>query len=419
MGIFTSFRNWFRWGSALDQRRGDQRSPPTSNLVDGAEAIGPDSALQISTVWSCVDRRAKAVASLPFFAYETRNGEKQLARLSRLYGVLHDSPNPRMTPFEFWSAMMLFHDLRNVAYARIDRADNGEAIALWPMPSDQVTQFVLDDGSIVFEYRIGSDVAVLAESNVLVLRGLGNGTAPLEKLDFMRASLTEAKRAQTNATQMFGSSGKPTGVLMFDNELSPDQRAKARKKYGDLVEGATSRLIVLEANMKYQTVSLSPEDQQLLETRRFSVEELCRWFDVPPVLVHHANVTAWGSGIEQIFDGWYKLAIRPMLVSIEQAVRKRVMTPQQRATMSAEIEFDALLRANAKDRAEHYAKLVQNGIMSRSEVRQLENLSPRPEADALTAQSNLVPLELLGKVPVAATPAPGDGNADSQKPTAQ
>lgn len=418
MGIYTSFRNWFRWGTALELRRGDQRSPPTTNLVEGSELIGPDSALQISTVWSCVDRRAKAIASLPFFAYETRGGEKELARMSRLYGVLHDSPNPRMTPFEFWSAMMLFHDLRNVAFARIDRADDGEAIALWPMPSDQVEQCLLDDGSIVFEYRVGSDVAVLAESNVLVLRGLGNGTAPLEKLDFMRASLTEAKRAQTNATQMFGNSGKPTGVLMFDKELSPDQRAKARKKYGDLVEGTTSRLIVLEQNMKYEPVSLSPEDQQLLETRRFSVEEICRWFDVPPVLVHHANVTAWGSGIEQIFDGWYKLAIRPMLVSIEQAVRKRVMTPRQRATMSAEIEFDALLRANAKDRAEHYAKLVQNGIMSRSEVRQLENLPPRPEADALTAQSNLVPLQLLGKVPVAATPA-GDGNADSQKPTAQ
>lgn len=418
MGVFLNFRNWFRWGSALDLRRGDQRSPPTTNLVEGAESVGPDSSLQISTVWACVDRRAKAVASLPFFAYETRGGEKVLARMSRLYGILHDSPNPRMTPFEFWSAMMLFHDLRNVAYARIDRADDGEAIALWPMPSDQVEQCLLGDGSLVYEYRVAGDVAVLAESNVLVLRGLGNGTAPLEKLEFMRATLTEAKRAQTNATQMFGNSGKPTGVLMFDSALSPDQKAKARKKYGDLVEGSTSRLIVLEQNMKYQTVSLSPEDQQLLETRRFSVEEQCRWFDVPPVLVHHANVTAWGSGIEQIFDGWYKLSIRPMLVSIEQAVRKRVMTPRQRATMTAEIEFDALLRANAKDRAEHYAKLVQNGIMTRSEVRQLENLPPRAEADMLTAQSNLVPLQLLGKVPVAATPA-GDGNADSQKPTAQ
>lgn len=419
MGIFTGWRGWFRWGGgALDNRQGAQSAVPSSNLVEGAESVGPDGALQISTVWACVDRRAKVVASLPFFAYETRAGEKVLARMSRLYGILHESPNPRMTPLEFWSAMMLSHDLRNVAYARVDRdADTGEAVALWPMSADQVQPFVLDDGGMAFEYRVDSSVAILAEENVLVLRGLGNGTAPLEKLEFMRATLTEAKRAQTNATQLFGNSGKPSGVLMIDQALSPDQRAKARKKYGDLVEGSTSRLIVLEGNMKYTPVSLSPEDQQLLQTRQFGVEEICRWFDVPPVLVHHANVTAWGSGIEQIVDGWYKLSIRPMLVAIEQAVRKRVMTARQRAAMAAEMEFDAILRANSAARGAHYAVMVQNGLMTRDEVRQLENLPRRPETDVLTVQSNLVPLPMLGKVPPSATP--GAQNADPQKPTAQ
>lgn len=94
-----------------------------------------------------------------------------------------------------------------------------------------------------------------------------------------------------------------------------------------MAEGSTSRLQILEANMKYEQISMTPEDQQLLETRKFSVEEICRWFDVPPVLVHHSNVTAWGTGIEQIVDGFHKFTIRPMLVNIEQAVRKRVLTP--------------------------------------------------------------------------------------------
>lgn len=91
---------------------------------------------------------------------------------------------------------------------------------------------------------------------------------------------------------------------------------------------------------------MSPEDQQLLETRKFQVEEICRWFDVPPVLVHHSNVTTWGSGVEQIISGFHKFTIRPMLVNIEQAVRKRVMTAQQRARMSVEWSFDALLRGD-------------------------------------------------------------------------
>jgi HK97 family phage portal protein len=154
--------------------------------------------------------------------------------------------------------------------------------------------------------------------------------------------------------------------------------------------------------MKYQQLSLSPQDQQLLETRRFGIEQICRWFDVPPVLIHHSNVTTWGSGVEQIIDGFHKFTIRPMLVSIEQAVRKRVMTPKQRANMTAEFSLDALLRGNAKDRAEIAAKKVQNGLATRNEMRQLENEKPLPGGDILTAQTNLVPLDMLGKVPAAA-----------------
>ena len=117
--------------------------------------------------------------------------------------------------------------------------------------------------------------------------------------------------------------------------------------------------------------------------------------------MHHSNVTTWGTGIDSILDGWYKLVVRPMLVSIEQATRKRVMTPRQRAAGTAEYAFDALLRGSPAQRAEMYAKSVQNGWMTRAEVRQLENLPPVVGADALTAQSNLVPLSLLGKVPAA------------------
>ena len=149
--------------------------------------------------------------------------------------------------------------------------------------------------------------------------------------------------------------------------------------------------------MKYQQLSMSPEDIQLLETRNFTVSEIARWFDVPPVLIHHNDTTTWGSGIEQIVDGFYKLTIRPMLVSIEQAVRKRVMTPMQRQTMSVEFSLDALLRGNPMQRAEMYAKGAQNGWITRAEIRQLEGWPAMDGTDVLTAQSNLVPLGMLGQ----------------------
>lgn len=404
---------WFGWGgSALGEKRGEQHAVPSAQLVEGSSNIGPDGAMQISTVWACIDRRASVIASLPLFVYTNSNGMRTLARNDRLYGLLHDSPNSRMTPLEFWRAMMMNHDLRGNAYARIDRASNGEAIALWPMPADQVAQHVLPDGTLVYMYRLDDDVAVLAAENVLHLKNLGNGTTGLAKLEFMRATTSEVAGAQTSATRLFTNGGKPTGVLMVDQILSHEQRTRLKENFAEMQTGSTARLYVLEANMKFEQLSLSPEDQQLLETRKFGVEELCRWFDVPPVLVHHSNVTAWGTGIEQIIDGFYKFSVRPMCISIEQAVTKRVMTVRQRAAMTIEFNMDALLRGSIKDRFEVYAKAVQNGIFDRNEARQLENLPPRDGADVLTAQTNLAPLSMLGKIK-------GGGNAAAEAPLAQ
>lgn len=410
--------SFFRWFSALSDRKGEQVAVPGVALIEDSGLMGPDAALQISAVWSCVDRRASIIASLPLFAYNLQaDGQKSVARLSRLYQVLHEQPNPRMSAFEFWRTVVMNHDLRGNGYARIDRDPvTGEALALWPMPADQVEPHVLPDGSMVYLYQIDSDLAVIDARNVLHLKGLGNGTVGLAKLEFMRATTDEAKKAQTSSSKLFGSAGKPTGVLMVDSVLKKEQRAALQERFAEMAAGSTSRLYVLEANMKYQQLSISPEDQQLLQTRQFSVEEICRWFDVPPVLVHHSNVTAWGSGVQQIIDGFHKFTIAPMTVNISQAVKRSVMTPRQRAAMTVEHNLDALLRADPAGRSAYYASGLQNGYLKRNEVRQYENLprDPSPMADTLTAQSNLLPLDKLGQ-----TSTQGGGNAAAQDPVSQ
>lgn len=406
MSRWVSVMGWFGLGGrALENRDGAQYAGPSTALVEDTRALGPDAALQIATVWACVSRRATTIASLPFFAYTNVNGRRQIDRTSRLWQLLHESPNRRMTPYEFWMAMMLNHDLRGNAYARIERDQKtGEALSMWPMPADQVQPTAMADGSMVFLYRVGSDVVALAEESVLHLKDLGNGTVGLPRLEYMQASSNEAQNAQWQANRVFGSSGKPTGVLMVDHVLKQEQREQLQKRFAEMATGNTARLYVLEANMKYQQLSLSPEDQQLLETRQFTVEEICRWLDVPPVLVHHSNVTTWGSGIEQIVDGFHKFTIRPMAVSIEQAVRKRVMTPAQRARMTAEFSLDALLRASLKDRMGIYSTAVQNGIYNRNECRQLENAEPYDGGEVFTAQTNLAPVDKLGEMPETTEP---------------
>jgi len=305
--------------------------------------------------------------------------------------------------------MMMNHDLRGNAYARLDRDASGEVISMWPMPADQVETRVLADGSMIYVYSFANDVAILAAENVLHLKNLGNGTVGLAKLEFMGATTDEAAKAQDSASKIFGTGGKPTGVLMIDKVLNKEQRAAVAANFAGLAAGNTGKIHLLEADMKYQQLSLSPVEQQLLETRKYGVEEICRWFDVPPTLIHHSNVTAWGAGIFEIKDGFYTLSLGPLCVNIAQAVTKRVMTSRQRATMSIEISMDAIMRASIKDRFEIYAKAVQNGLKTRDECRQLENDPPLPGGDQLTAQSNLVPIDHAGEK---IKPAAG-GNGDN------
>ena len=410
--FLTSFLGWFGWGGALGQHSGQQSGAPSSALIEGSSNIGPDGAMQLSTVWSCVWLLANTIATLPFFVYTQKEGMRELARDTMLWVILHDSPNSRMTPVEFWVAMLLNLILRGNAYARIERDENGEAEALWPMAADQVEMHILDDGRVAYKYYIGGNVAVLSEDSVLHIKEIGNGNIGFARLDYMRATTTEAANAQKEASKLFANGGKPTGILMIDRVLKDDQRKAIKAIFADLAEGDSSRIKLLEADMKYQQINLTPEAQQLLDTRKFTVEEICRWFSVPPVMVGHSNVTAWGSGVEQIIEGFFKSTIRPALVRIEQAVTKRVLTSAQRAKLTVEISFDALLRANLKDRMEIYAKGVQNGLKTRNECRQLENDPPIKGGDELTAQTNLAPLRMLGQTQ-------GGGNADPSNTLAQ
>ena len=174
----------------------------------------------------------------------------------------------------------------------------------------------------------------------------------------------------------------------------------------------TGKVMPLPPGFTFKPLNMSPEDAQLLESRRFNIEEICRWFGVFPILIGHAadGQTMWGSGVEQINLAWLTLYLGPELQRIEQAIEKQLLTPVDRARgFYVEYTVDALLRADSKSRAELISKHSQNGTRTRNELRALDNLPPRPGGDILTVQSNLVPLDQLGASPPRPTqPAAGD-----------
>jgi HK97 family phage portal protein len=155
---------------------------------------------------------------------------------------------------------------------------------------------------------------------------------------------------------------------------------------------------LIEGGMKYQQLSLSAEDAQLLETMQFKVEDLCRWFGMNPAMIGHGTaVSNWGTGREQINLAFLQYVLSSYCERLEQGISKWLLGPTERSKIYAEFSVEGLLRADSAGRASFYSTMVQNGLMTRNEVRELENLPTMDGGDELTIQSNLVPATMLGQ----------------------
>src|SRR5690606_9249295 len=154
----------------------------------------------------------------------------------------------------------------------------------------------------------------------------------------------------------------------------------------------------LEQDMEVGTLGINPKDAQLLESRAFSVEEICRWFRVPPWMVAHTDKGSnWGTGLEQQMIGFLTFTLRPWLKRIEQSIAKDLLAPAERLRFYPKFTVEGLLRADSSARAAFYSVMVNNGILTRDEVRELEDREPMGgNAAVLTVQTALAPLDQLG-----------------------
>lgn len=382
----------------MSDQSGQQLETPSS-LV--AAPMSPDIALQISTVYACARLLAGTVSSLPLMVFkEDSRGNRKIDRGSRLWTILHDQPNAVMTASDFWQAMILQWALRGNAYAQIMRDSVGDVISLWPLSSDQMTVFSdKETGRLVYQYVRDSQTYNLTPDQVLHIKDIGTGILGFSKLEFMGSSVQEAMATQKYTMQNAQNFGRPSGILTVDHVLDRKKgQADAVGRALGSFKSESGKLIVLEADMKFQQVALTPEQSQLLESRKYGVEEICRWFGVPPVLIGASGATTWGSGIAEIVSGFHKFTLNPLLKSIEQALESRILRAEERGSVVIEFNLDAFFRGDLQSRYAAYATAVQNGFKTRNEVRALENDPPIDGGDTPTAQTNLAPLDKLGEV---------------------
>lgn len=367
-----------------------QRVPGVQVVEPGSgklttRSVTPDTALQLSAVFACVRLLAETIAGLPLNFYEVQaGGALKRIYLHPLYLLLSSKPNRYQTNVEFFETLVCQLALHGNAYHRVDRNSNKEIISLMPLMSPQVRTVLSMSGDVTHQYHDGRNLAVYAQENIWHNKLFGNGVIGFSPFDYARNSIGIAISSEDRVNKMANNGFKQSGVLMLDKILKPEQRKQIREAFADLTEGGDDALRVLEAGMKFESTAMNPKDVQLLETRRFQTEDIARFFGVPSVLINDTSATTvWGSGIEQIITGFYKLGLRPYLERIEASAKAWLLDVAERRTIIPAFDFDLLLRGDEKTRYETYTGAVSGGIRTANECRQAEGLSSLPGGDVL------------------------------------
>lgn len=359
-----------------------------------------NTALQVATVWACVRLLAQTIATLPMQVYRRgADGQRAVAKDHPLYALLHDQPNADMTAAEFWEAMVAALLLWGNAYAELGTVGR-RIVALTPLRPELMTIRRAPSGDLIYDYADAGGRRQFGESQILHVKGFSlDGLIGLSPVSQARHTLGLAMATSEAASKLYSNGMRSQGVMQSDRTLTDPQRDDAQKWLTRVREAqAKGEIPLIEAGFKYMPVSITPEDAQMLQTWSFAVEEICRWFNVPPFMVGHMQKsTSWGTGLEQQMIGFLTFSLRPHLTKIEQAVKRSLLRPEERAAIYAEFNLEGLMRADSHGRAALYATYAQNAIQTRNEMRERENLPPMPGGDVLTAQSNLLPLEMLGR----------------------
>lgn len=383
--IFSFFRRL--WVGDAKQRIENFRS-------DSGERITETSVLGLSTAWACVNLLAGTIGSLPLMVYRTSSaGVRTVARDHALYRILHDAPNVEQTSLDFWEGTAASLELKGNSIARKMKGSVGQVVGLDPMSWDYVSVSRGDDGGIV--YKVDGDT--FRADDVLHIRGFGGSPlGGLSTIAFGANAFGMARSVDRAAGTVFANGVRPSGVLMSNEKLDKTRRDLLEELLREKFAGAmnTGRPMLLDNGLTWQALTINPNDAEMLASRGFSVEEICRIFGVPPHLIGHtAGNTQLGSSIEQQTLGFQTFTLRKRLRRIELAIQQQLLTAADVAAgITVEFNMEGILRGDSAARSAFYASALQNGWMTINEVRRMENLPPIDGGDVPHLQMQQVPV---------------------------
>ncbi len=369
--------------------------------------VNERSAMQMTAVYSCVRILSEAIACLPVHVYAYTESGTAKATEHPLYRILHDEPNPEMTSYVFRETLMTHLLLWGNAYAQVIRNGKGEVLALYPLMPDRMKVDRDEKGRLYYEYQVSNDDAPinkdttvrLRPSDVLHIPGLGfDGLVGYSPIAMAKNAIGLAIATEEYGSKFFANGAAPSGVLEHPGTIKDPQRVRDawQSQFGGSQN--SGKIAVLEEGMKYTPISISPEQAQFLETRKFQIDEIARIFRVPPHMVGDLEKSSF-SNIEQQSLEFVKYTLDPWVARWEQSIARTLLSDEEKKKYYVKFNLDGLLRGDYQSRMNGYAIARQNGWMSANDIRELENLDRIPTeegGDLYLINGNMLPLKAAG-----------------------
>ena len=345
--------------------------------------VNERSAMQLTAVYACVRILAEGIAGLPLHLYRCgRNGSREKAVEHPLYFLLHDEPNPEMTSFVFRETLMTHLLLYGNCYCQIIRDGRGQVTALYPLMPNQMSVDRDEKGQLYYTYlRSGEEAdtmkkgtVYLLPEDVLHIPALGfDGLVGYSPIAMAKNSIGMGLACEEYGAKFFANGAAPSGVLEHPGTIKDITRL--RESWNAIYGGSKNagKVAILEEGMHYSPISISPNEAQFLETRKFQVDEIARIFHVPPHMIGDLERSTF-SNIEQQSLEFVKYTLNPWVCRWEQALTRSLLSPKEKREYSIKFNVDGLLRGDYQSRMNGYAVGRQNGWMSANDIRELENM---------------------------------------------
>lgn len=349
--------------------------------------VTPDTAMSLTSVYAAVRVISETIASLPLHVYQSTDNGKTRQSAHPVNTVLSRQANNEMAAFTVRETLMSHVLLWGNGYAEIQRNQRGDIVALWPLLPDR-TNAIRKDGVKYFVTKVGSEFVRLDDRDVLHISGLSyDGLQGYSPITLNRESLGLSMAANEYGARMFSNNARPGGILEHPGKLSPDAVDRLRKSWSEIHQGLSNshRVAILEEGLTWKQLSVSPEDAQFLETRKFQKGEVATMFNIPPHMIGDLEKATF-SNIEHQAIQFVVHTIRPHLVRWEQELNRKLLS----GDYFAEHTVDGLLRGDTASRYASYAVGRQWGWLSANDIRRLENQNDIEGGDTYLTPLNMV-----------------------------